>query len=333
MVANAEPLGLALQRRAVGLAVFANDGRVRRPDDEVDEVGTGRDSRRQRPDHRLDALAWSEQPERQQHAVTGDAELGLERVLVARRHVGDAVRDDVDLRARQRIAAREQIGGHLAHDDEPRGLGHLLHDASLRVRGIVEHRVQGDDRRDAQRAQEVEDVRAVVAAEDAVFVLQRHPAHVLVVDQLGGARVVALRSLPYLVADLVRVLVVAGGVRHRDRHRLDARAGGVDAGREIAGERRDAATARRIGPDERYPKVCSQRAAPSRPFHGVLPRRGPPGRYAGRSSSSPLRNRLLCTRITLPRSEAQATVRGCGLNIQRWRRGARAGRRPRTTAA
>ena len=118
VVANTQPLGLALQRRAVGLAVLADDGGVGRADDEVDEIGASRDHRRQRPDHRFDALARSEQPERQQHAVTGDAERGLELVLVTRRHVGNPVRDDVNLLAPQLVAPREQIGRDLAHHDE-----------------------------------------------------------------------------------------------------------------------------------------------------------------------------------------------------------------------
>jgi hypothetical protein len=129
---------------------------------------------------------------------------------------------------------REQIGRDLAHHDEPRRLRHLLYDRPLRVGGVVEDGVQGDDRRHAQRAQQVEDVRAVVAAEDPVLVLQRHPAHVLVVDQLGGARVVALHSLSNLVADLVRILVRAAAVGHRDRHRPHLRVGGADARCEIA---------------------------------------------------------------------------------------------------
>ena len=62
--------------------------------------------------------------------------------------------------------------------------------------------MQRDGRGHAQRAQKIQDVRAVVAAEDPVLVLQRHPAHGLVVHQLGRARVVALRSLADLVLDL-----------------------------------------------------------------------------------------------------------------------------------
>ena len=60
---------------------------------------------------------------------------------------------------------------------------------------------------DAQRAKKVQDVGAVVAAEDAILVLHRNPADVLVVDQLGGARIVALCPLPDLVLDLLGILV------------------------------------------------------------------------------------------------------------------------------
>jgi len=137
VIANADLLGLALEGRAIGLAVLPEDERVRRPDHEVDEIGTGSEGRRERADHGLDALVRSEQPERQQHAMTRHAELGLELVLVARRHVRNPVRDGVDPRPAYVVAAREQVGGDATHHDDDSGLGHLLHDRPLRVRRIL----------------------------------------------------------------------------------------------------------------------------------------------------------------------------------------------------
>ena len=67
--------------------------------DEVDEVGIGRDQGGQGADDGLDALVRPQQAEGQQHALPGDAEARLQALLVARRHVGDAVRDDLDARA------------------------------------------------------------------------------------------------------------------------------------------------------------------------------------------------------------------------------------------
>ena len=74
MLANAQLLGLALERRAVGLAVLAKHGGMRGADDEVDEIGMSRDEGGQRADDGLDALVRPQQAEGQQHALTGDAE-------------------------------------------------------------------------------------------------------------------------------------------------------------------------------------------------------------------------------------------------------------------
>ena len=103
----------------------------------------------------------------------------------------------------------------------------------------------------AQRRQKVEDVRAVIAAEDAVLVLDGYEPHVGVVDELGRPSIVGLDRLPDLVFDLTRVLVLTSRIAHRDGHWEYAIAGGADRRGEIAGEGSDAASARRIGPDER----------------------------------------------------------------------------------
>ncbi len=115
--------------------------------------------------------------------------------------------------------------------------------------------MQRDDGRDPQGAEKIENVRAVVAAEDAVLVLQGDPAHVFVVDELGGARVFPLGALPDLVLDLGGVFVLAASLGDRDRQRHDAPVSGPHASREIPGERRDPAPARRIGPDESDPEI------------------------------------------------------------------------------
>ena len=118
VLANAQLLGQSLERRAVGLAVLAKHGRMRGADDEVDEIGIRRDEGRQGADDGLDALVRPQQAEGEEHALPGDAEARLEPLLVARRHVRDAVGDDLDARNRQLVASREQVGGDLAHDDD-----------------------------------------------------------------------------------------------------------------------------------------------------------------------------------------------------------------------
>ena len=60
--------------------------------------------------------------------------------------------------------------------------------------------------------QEVENVGSVFTAEDPVFVLDRYQAHVAVVHELGGARVVGFDPLPDLVFHLVGVFVLRSGI-------------------------------------------------------------------------------------------------------------------------
>jgi hypothetical protein len=152
VLANAQLLGESLERRAIRLAVLANHGRMRGAHDEVDEIGMSGDEGGQGSNDGLHALVWAQQAEGQQHALPGDAEARLEALLVTRRHVGDAVRDDLDARALQLVASRQQIRRDLAHDDQHRRLGHLLDDRPLIRRRRIEDGVQGDRRWHAQRA-------------------------------------------------------------------------------------------------------------------------------------------------------------------------------------
>ena len=87
----------------------------------------------------------------------------------------------------------------------------LAHDRRLIVGRVLEDSVQRNDGRHPQRVHEIEDVAAVVAAEDAVLVLDRDQAHATVVHELRSARVVGLDVLPNLELDLGRILVLAAG--------------------------------------------------------------------------------------------------------------------------
>ncbi len=224
-----------------------------RADDEVDQVGILRGQRGQRADHGLDALAGAQQAEGQQHPLTRDAEHRLERLRVARIHLRNAVRDDVHVAPAHAVGAGQELLGDLAHDHERRALpGHLLHDRALRFGRLAEHGVQGGHGRNSQRGQEVEDVDAVVAAEDPVLVLDRDQSHVAVVDELGRAGVVALHPLADLVPDIVRIVVLAARIGDGQAHGQDSLTRRHRA-RQIARERGDAAAPGRIRAHKGHP--------------------------------------------------------------------------------
>ncbi len=124
--------------------------------------------------------------------------------------------------------------------------------------------MQRGDGRDTQRREEIENIGAVVAAEDPVLVLDRYQAHVAVIHELGRAGVVALHGLADLVPDVLGVLVLSARIRHRQGDREHPLASRRDRLGEVTRERRDPAAPWGIGADERDAHVGSSRYHPQR---------------------------------------------------------------------
>ena len=116
---------------------------------------------------------------------------------------------------------------------------------------MLEHRVERDYRRHSQRTDEIEDVLAVVAAEDPVFVLNADEAQMAEVHELRGAGVVRFDVLPDLELHFIGILVLPRGLGYGEHHRQDAAVVTGDRKREIGSERRDSAAAWTVGADER----------------------------------------------------------------------------------
>src|SRR5450759_924652 len=108
--------------------------------------------------------------------------------------------------------------------------------------------------RHSERPDEVEHVRAVVTAPDAVLVLDRDDVHATVVEGPGDGHVVGLHVAPDAVADFRRIRARLIGRVEGDDLPLPNRRG------EIVGEGRDAAAVWRIGRDE---GGSGHRAAPT----------------------------------------------------------------------
>ena len=105
---DAQVLGQPLQADPIPLPLLADQIRVRRPQDDVDEVGKLPEDRRHRPEHLLDPLVRRQQPEGQRDELALDPELVLVEVGVDERHVGDAVGDQVDLGLRYAVNVAEE---------------------------------------------------------------------------------------------------------------------------------------------------------------------------------------------------------------------------------
>ncbi len=251
---QAQVAGLALQAQAVALALLAQDVRVRGAQDDVAEVGELLHDGGQRTQGVLDALARAQQPERQQHLAPLHVELALVLRGLHQRDLGHAVVDEAYLLRRRVVDALEEVHRPLAHHHELAAQDHqLVHHLALALAGRLQHGVEGGDDGAAQLAQQVQDVAAVVAAEDAELVLQADGPHLVVVEEFGRADVVGRLVLAQAVLDLRRVVQVVGRIVHRDDDGAQPRVhAALDGPGQVVGERADAALAGGIGRDERY---------------------------------------------------------------------------------
>ncbi len=254
VLAHAEVLGFPFEHGSIGLALMAKNDRMSGAHHEVDEIRKLAHHCRQRPNHGLDALVLAQQAERQQQAPLRHAELRLERLLIGVAvHDRNAVRDDPHLLAADAVAAREQVSRDLAHHHDLHAVDQqFLDDCRLIRRGALQHGVQRHDGRHSQSSDEVEDIAAVVAAEDPVLVLHAYQAHLTEIDELRGTCVVGFHVLPNFELHLGGVLVLTRRLRNGQHHRQRALVAAGDGGGEIRGEGCDPAAARAIRADERH---------------------------------------------------------------------------------
>ena len=124
------------------------------------------------------------------------AAAGIELSACARKLERRAVRHDVDRLRGAGADLHEQALGGLGHHDHALGLvAERRQHLELVRRRLREHRVQRHDERLRELAREREHVLAVLAAEDAVLVLEQHDVDVGAAERAGGANVVAARPL------------------------------------------------------------------------------------------------------------------------------------------
>ena len=222
------------------------------PQHDVDEVGEFTKDRGHRPQHPLDSLVGRQEPESERDELALDRELILVEIGIDERHVGDAVRDQVDLGVGDVVDVAKERAGTLGHHDQAgRELGDLTEHAALLGAGLLEHGVQRRDDRHPQVAQQADDMAAGRAAEDAVLVLEADDVGVGEIEEIGRPQVRVELLFLDLEPDFRRVVVTLGNVV--DRHDEAIRAGilGGDRRAEVVGEGRDAALSRQVIADER----------------------------------------------------------------------------------
>ena len=190
---------------AVGLALPADEVRVRLTDDDVQHLRVRRHDVGQRGERELVALARTKQTEAQDDLAVLHAQGRLDRDRVDERELRHAVRDDVDAAPVDAVGRLQEIGRGLRHDDG--GVGHpheLGEDSLLARRRVLQDGVKRRDRRDPERSDEVKDVAAVLAAPDPVLVLDRDDVDAFA-QRLGRAEVVVPLVLADPMVDLDRI--------------------------------------------------------------------------------------------------------------------------------
>ena len=126
-------------------------------------------------------------PKVSRHGFSLDAELPLEAGGFRERHVGDAVRDDVDHRLGHLVDLAQDFPAHACHDHEAVAvIGEALHHVALRRVRILEDGVERGHHRQARLADQCEHVTAGRSAEDAEFVLDAQHVHLALVESVRG---------------------------------------------------------------------------------------------------------------------------------------------------
>ncbi len=102
-----------------------------------------------------------------------------------------------------------------------------------------------------QRVHEVQNVAAVIAAEDAVFVLDGYQAYAAIVYELRRARIIRLHVLADLELHLSGILMLAERFSDGQDHVSRAAVGSANCRRKVSGKRSNPTPARRVRSHER----------------------------------------------------------------------------------
>src|SRR4029077_21058626 len=98
----------------------------------------------QRVEYVFDTLVWREKAKGEQDGAPFHTKFVLRIIRIGKGHVGNAVRDQIDLVNRGLINIAEKLNTLFGHGhDTSRELNHFLKDPLLFDRGVVQNRMQG----------------------------------------------------------------------------------------------------------------------------------------------------------------------------------------------
>ena len=207
---HAQVLREPFQAQAVSFAFVAQQIRMGLPQHDVNDVGKFADDVRQRAQREFDALVRREQAEGEQHLFAGHAEFILEIIRVGKRHVGNAVRDEINFCRRRLINVAQKFPAAFAHHHQPgRKPDQIAHHAALLHVGLAQNGVQGGDDGHLQFAQQRQHMTAGRAAENAELMLHANHVHVGDVQKIRRAQIGGQVLLRNLKAHLGRIIVTS----------------------------------------------------------------------------------------------------------------------------
>ena len=225
MVFDAEFAHARHQAFAIGLALISNQIGMRCAEHDIDRIRAALQNRRHGVDHDFDALVGRQQAECQNDRLPAKSELGLRRIGLDKRNVGNAVGNDFDLVVRHLIDAAQQLAalvGH--HHDLRRRLDDALHHRALSGRRLGQHGMERRHHRHGEARQQREDVGAGFAAENSEFVLQANGVEPAGVQEVGRAHVLFDIVVLDLQSDRRRIVVGLTVIGHRHDAGLQVRA-------------------------------------------------------------------------------------------------------------
>jgi len=249
---NPEVLCYALEAQPIGLPLVAQQIGVRLPHHDENRAGKIGDDARQRAQSVFNALVRRKEPEGEQHLFARHAELVLVEIWIGKRHIGDAMRDEIDFFRGRLVNVEQDAPALFGHNDKTRReTNQLAHNAQLVRVGIAQDRMQGGHDRHVQLVQQREQVAARHAAEDAELVLHAENIDIRDVQEIGRAQIGRQLPFLYLEAHLRGIVVPPLDVIDRHDQALQGRELRRHRRAQVCREGRNAALSREIVSQER----------------------------------------------------------------------------------
>ena len=187
-------------------------------------LGKSLHDRWQRVEDVFDTFVWREKAEGKQDRAPLRPKFVLVIVRIGKRHVRDAVRDQINLVHRRFVNVAKKLNTLFGHGhDARRKFDHFLEHQLLFARGIAQDRMQGGDHRHSEISQQRQQMAAARASKDSEFVLQAEDIDVNQIQKIGRPPVCGDILFRNFETHFGRIVVSLRAIGHRDNRTVQAR--------------------------------------------------------------------------------------------------------------